>query len=272
MDEIRNADFFGLKVSIFSEDQLRGHIENCIIKRKQTVLYGYAFGTVPYFKKYPELYKHIESFDIMVTDGRWFYLLCKLNKIPLKIDISVPQLVKFILDIANKNGNSILLFGAKREINTEASQNIIKTYRNIKVYDGIDGYYKKDEESAIIERINKANPDILLIGISVPIKEKFVYTYRSNLKCSVIVPCGGVLDILAGHKFQTPPLIKKLGLASVIRTIQEPYRMIPIKLFQFYELFLRVFPSIICAKLLGKKFFIPSLYDIKEISSISDNG
>ena len=39
-----------------------------------------------------------------------------------------------------------------------------------------------EEEPIIVERIAKANPDILLIGIPTPIKEKFVARNSELLK------------------------------------------------------------------------------------------
>ena len=259
------VNFFGLKVSVFSKEELIESIEKCIDNKQGLVYYGWGFGTLPFFRKFPLLYKYANSFDIMVTDGRWFYLVCKLFRIPVKFEISIPNLVILTLRIAEAKGASLILFGAKKEINDRATRNIKISHPNINVYEGIEGYFNVDKEASIVDYINKRKPDILLVGISIPKKEEFIYKYRNRLGASLIVPCGGMIDVLACKTKQTPYIIKKLGLAGIYRLAQEPKRLIHIKATQFYEIFFRIFPSLFINVLIRNKkdFFIPSLYKIK---------
>ena len=53
MNKIKYLDFFGLKLSVFEVSELLEYTKEVISKKRKAVCYGYSFGTIPYFKKYP---------------------------------------------------------------------------------------------------------------------------------------------------------------------------------------------------------------------------
>ena len=61
--------------------------------------------------------------------------------------------------------------------------------------------------------------------MSSPLKEKFVYLYKSNLNIPLSIGVGGAIDILGEAKKLAPVFISKLGLEWFYRFIQEPKRM-----------------------------------------------
>jgi UDP-N-acetyl-D-mannosaminuronic acid transferase (WecB/TagA/CpsF family) len=117
MEEIKHLDFFGLKLSIFEDIQIIQTIDNHIQGGEKLICYGYNFGMFPYFKKYPEISEYSNQFDILLSDGRGYYLLSKLLGYPVKSDLSIPFLVNKILDLANEKHYSILLLGSKEGLN-----------------------------------------------------------------------------------------------------------------------------------------------------------
>ena len=218
MNKINNVDFFGLKLSVFEETELIQTIDTAIKDDEKLICYGYNFGMFPYFGKYPEIPRYSNQFDILVADGRGYYLFAKLLGFPVKSDLSIPFMVERVLNLAQKNAYSLLLLGAKEEINKKAAEQLRIKYPKIKVFDGHHGYFKEENEQQIVDLINLKKPDILLIGISSPMKERFASNWKDKLDCNIIIPCGGVIDILAGFKKHTPKLIKKMGFAWFYRT------------------------------------------------------
>jgi N-acetylglucosaminyldiphosphoundecaprenol N-acetyl-beta-D-mannosaminyltransferase len=225
MNIIKYVNFFGLKLSVFDNQEFINAVEATIAENKKLICYGYSFGIFPYFKKYPEIPEYANQFDILGTDGRGYYLLAKMLGYPVKSDISVPLMVDLILDLAQENIYSILLLGAKEVINKKATEKIRLKYPNIKTLEGHHGYFQEEDEHQIVDFINARKPDILLIGISSPMKERFAYKWKNVLDCKIIIPCGGVIDILAGLTKPIPRLIKKMGLAWFYRFVQEPRRL-----------------------------------------------
>lgn len=268
MKQIENVNYHGLKISIFDEIQLKENIVYFLENKMTKVFYGYSFATIPYFRKIPQLYLYANSFDILVNDGRIFYLFGKLLGFKFKSDISIPNLVFILLEIANEKNYSLMLFGGTQEVNEQATANIKKDYPNIRIIDGINGYYPDEKEPDIAEIIKSKSPDILLIGISSPKKERFAYRYKDKMNTGIIVPCGGVIDILAGKIKLSPKLIKKMGLATFYRIAQEPKRLFFLHTKIVLITLFKIMPvTLFRTKLLkNKNFSFPGIFGLENLA------
>lgn len=262
---MNSINFFGLKLSIIQLDLLKREIYYAIKTNKKKVIFGYSLGSIRILKKYPiMLYFGWEKADIMIVDGRGLYLLGKILGFPFKDDISIPQLSNIILDMANQHSFSVKLLGATKENNIKAVENIQRKYKNIRVLNGINGFFKEEEEQEIVNEINKHKPDILFVGISSPKKEEFINRWKDKLDVKIILLCGGVIDILAGDKIQTPLWLKKIGGASFFRFIQEPKRLYKYFFPFIFFLIFSFLPAIIINVIIKRRkdFSIPNFYKI----------
>ena len=261
---IETNSFFGLKYSLFNLQELKSEIILSIINNRKRVFYGYSLTLLPKFKHYPEIYSYSNKFDYFLADGKGYFYFLRLFGVKLKSDISLPDLVNILLEIANENKFSLLLLGADKKNNLIATENIKTKYPKANVLEGIDGFFSEPEEVFIIEKINLLNPDIVLIGISSPKKERIANEWKEKLNCKIIVPCGGVIDILAGKTKREPFFVKKLGLTWLYRVVQEPIRLFkPLFLGGISVLFFLI-PTILFEIKIkkNKNFSIPNFYGI----------
>src|SRR5580765_356612 len=130
MLDIKTENVFGLKVSVFTLDELKNSIKNFIKTKKQKVFFGYSLVLLPKFKTSPEIYTYSNKFDYFVADGKGMYWIYKMAGVPLKSDVSLPDLANIVLDLAEENKFSVLLLGAEEEVNQIATQNIKLKYPN----------------------------------------------------------------------------------------------------------------------------------------------
>ena len=233
---------FGLKVSNYSLKEVNKLFKQTIQTGTNIVIYGHSFGGIPNMKIHPELYAVVNTFDLLVCDGTPFNWFCNFSGFKLNTVMSIPDITNYALEYANKNHLKVLLFGAKKDINIQANKRLSLKYPAAHFLEGIDGYFNQSEEDKIVTSINKLAPDILLIGISTPIKERFAYKYKNDLKANIIIPCGGMIDIYAGITRQSPRLIKKMGLATAFRIIQEPRRLFWLHTWMVYETIFKIIP------------------------------
>lgn len=263
MNGIKYFDFFGLKLSIFDPHELTDYFLKVIRNNKKVICYGYSFGTLPYFKPYPEIAVYGNRFDVSVADGRGLFLFARLLGKPIKSDMSIPSMVDSLLELADKNNFSVMLLGARDDINLKATENLKNKFPGAAIIRGIHGYFKEFEEDIIVSKINKYSPDILLIGISSPKKERFAFLHSEELNCRIVVPCGGVIDILAGHKKRTPKFVKRAGLAWLYRFVQEPKRLFRDSIINSLSVLFRLIPTLLFKVyvLREKDFSIPKFYN-----------
>ncbi|MBU0740936.1 WecB/TagA/CpsF family glycosyltransferase [bacterium] len=222
---IQNYDLFDVKVTAFDTPDLMRFFEACIEEGGQAVCYGYSLTVFERFVHMPQLPKIANRFEIMAPEGRGFYLLWRMFGVPLRSDDSLPEITESLLELADARGFSVMLFGTDEVSNRIASDHIRARFPGAKVLPGMHGFYRPEEEQAVVRLINERNPNILLIGMSSPKKEEFVHRYRHELKASVLAPVGGTIDILAGKTKPIPRLVKKLSLTWLYRFFQEPRRL-----------------------------------------------
>jgi N-acetylglucosaminyldiphosphoundecaprenol N-acetyl-beta-D-mannosaminyltransferase len=81
------------------------------------------------------------------------------------------------------------------------------------------------ESSEVIEKINRADPDLVWVGLGAPKQEYWIQEHRGELHASVMIGVGAAFDFLSGNKSQAPRWIQRAGLEWLYRFIQEPRRL-----------------------------------------------
>ena len=85
--------------------------------------------------------------------------------------------------------------------------------------------FTSQEEPGIVAALADAKPDILLVGMSSPKKERFLARWSDQLGVSVCHGVGGSFDVLAGKVRRAPRGWQRLGLEWLYRVCQEPRRL-----------------------------------------------
>jgi len=262
MKVIKRQNFIGLSVSSFTQQELLSYIPQSVNNRGCNVFYGYSLWTIVNLQSIPQVVQYGEQADLLVADGRPFFLLARLHGLPLKYEISIPNLVLLCLDLAQKKGWSVFLFGAEEYVNQQAQVNLRKKYPNLKAIGGQNGFYQHTQLKDIRNEIAEFDPDILLIGLPSPIKEQLAVDWKSEHIGRIIIPCGGMIDVLGGKTKLTPKIIKKLGLASFYRFIQEPRRLFKKTLLLYFDVFFKFLPLYFWEVIVKRKrdFSLPDYY------------
>jgi N-acetylglucosaminyldiphosphoundecaprenol N-acetyl-beta-D-mannosaminyltransferase len=74
--------------------------------------------------------------------------------------------------------------------------------------------------------INQARPDILWLGLGVPLEQQFAIRNRQRLlNVGVIKTSGGLFDVLSGEKPRAPLWMINAGLEWAYRLYLEPARL-----------------------------------------------
>jgi N-acetylglucosaminyldiphosphoundecaprenol N-acetyl-beta-D-mannosaminyltransferase len=82
-----------------------------------------------------------------------------------------------------------------------------------------------EEDRAVVECINAAQPDIIWVGISTPKQERWMAAHVGRLSAPVLAGVGAAFDFQAGLKRQAPRWVQRSGLEWVFRLLMEPRRL-----------------------------------------------
>ena len=87
------------------------------------------------------------------------------------------------------------------------------------------GYFDRSENEAVVEEINAAAPDILLVGLGMPLQERWLMENRQRLDVGVALTGGAVFDYVSGRVRRGPRLLTRGGLEWLARLLAEPRRL-----------------------------------------------
>lgn len=219
-----------IPVHLFSEDDLNKTIlkisQN---KEKKTIFHANAYLIELANSKHNWLIDYFNSeVDYVMCDGSGIQFGAKLTnqKIPQKIAYNTWfwRFVKF----CKEHELSIYLLGAKPGIADQAATNLIQAAPGIKIHAN-HGYFNKEKgsigNSEVIEKINIAKPDILLVCFGMPTQELWVKENFQEIEAHTIMTGGGALDFFSGKVEVAPVIFSTFYLEWLFRLLQEPKRL-----------------------------------------------
>ncbi|NLM75836.1 MAG: WecB/TagA/CpsF family glycosyltransferase [Clostridiaceae bacterium] len=162
--------------------------------------------------------------DLLIPDGAGVVLASRILNKNLKEKVSGIDLVKRIFENTKKRPASFFILGGKPGVAEKAAINIYSEYPKAKIVGYHHGYFKEVQIPEIIDQINKAKPEILLVGLGAPKQEKWIHNHYKQLSCKLIMGVGGTIDVFAGTATLAPEFMRKAGLEWLYRLIKQPSR------------------------------------------------
>ena len=169
--------------------------------------------------------------DYLIPDGMSVVKACKWlhAKSQPKERIAGADLFEFEMNKLNSKGGTVMFMGSSEKTLAKIVQQAAKVYQNLKVVTYSPPYkaeFSDEDNKAIINAINSANPDLLWIGMTAPKQEKWTYSHWNDLHIHCHVgTIGAVFDFFAGNTKRAPQWWQEHGLEWLYRLIKEPRRM-----------------------------------------------
>ena len=175
-----------------------------------------------------DFYNILPEFDLITCDSQILYFATKLLGSPVKERVSGSDFFPLYYMHNKENADvKIFLCGgspgiadmAKNNINEKVGRKIIVgTYSPSFEFDK-----DPDEIQLMIDRINKSEATVLLVGLGGGRQEKFIVNYRDQFShVKTFLPLGGTIDYEA-RTFKRPSAwITEWGLEWLYRLIKEP--------------------------------------------------
>lgn len=117
--------------------------------------------------------------------------------------------------------------GGSRECVLQLKARALSKNPSLKILGLHDGYFKTDQEPALLEEINRLSPDFIWVGLGTPKQQSWIHRNRSLIPRGVIFAVGFAFDVNAGTKHDAPLWMQQLGLTWLFRLASEPRRLGP---------------------------------------------
>lgn len=186
--------------------------------------------------------------DLVVPDGMPLVWLGRQLGYPLKRRVYGPELMETFLRESGPRYRHFL-YGGAPGVPECLSRILSKRFQGIRFVGTYSPPFrlltsKEDEE--VVELINKAEPDVLWVGLGAPKQELWMYEHKESLRVPVMVGVGAAFDFLAGVKSQAPHWMKEHGLEWLWRLMSEPRR-----LWRRYLIYGSLFVSLVILEKMG---------------------
>ena len=184
-------------------------------------------GLIESYKDH-QLLQKVNKIDMVVPDGqpvRW--ALNALHHTQLKDRVCGPILTQWVLEASHHNALNVYLYGSTQATLDKFSQFIRQTYPKINICGIHTDRFREatpEEDVADIEKINRSEANIILVGRGCPRQEKWVSDHIGKVN-GVMMAVGAAFDFHAGNIKLAPKWMQDYGLEWFFRLVQEPQRL-----------------------------------------------
>jgi N-acetylglucosaminyldiphosphoundecaprenol N-acetyl-beta-D-mannosaminyltransferase len=201
------------------------------------------------FQHSPELRSAYEQASLVLVDGAPLVWTGRLFGLDLPERIAGSDLVPALFSASRRRTEPLTVFflGAAPGVAARAAVAAAEQYPNLRVVGTHSpplGFEHSAEEcDRILELVEKAAPQLLIVGFGAPKQELWTQRHRDRLRVPAVVCAGATIDFLAGARRRAPRWMRRAGLEWFFRMTHEPRRLGPRYVsdaLRFPRLFLRV--------------------------------
>jgi N-acetylglucosaminyldiphosphoundecaprenol N-acetyl-beta-D-mannosaminyltransferase len=138
-----------------------------------------------------------------------------------------PSYMEEILKVSVERGYRHYFYGSTEETLEKLFTKLNDCYPSIQIagmYSPPFRKLSKDEDEAIIERINETNPDFIWVGLGAPKQEIWMADHQGRVN-GFMVGVGAAFDYFAENISRAPKWMQKANLEWLYRLMQDPKRL-----------------------------------------------
>ena len=124
---------------------------------------------------------------------------------------------------------SLFFLGGREGVAEMAKAELLRRHAGLNIAGTHHGYFDKtfgsEGNRRVVESINQANPDILLLGFGVPQQERWLQENLVAMNAPVLVSVGALFDYLGGSTPRSPKWMSNHGFEWLWRLLHEPRRL-----------------------------------------------
>ena len=167
--------------------------------------------------------------EAVFCDGAGVMLAARIlgGRIPERITYA--DWIWHLAELASTRGLSLYFLGARPGVAQEAARRLRGRYPDLEIVGVRHGYFDHSaggaENEAVVEEINASSPDILLVGLGMPLQERWLMENVNRLDVGVALTGGAVFDYLSGRLRRGPRFLTESGFEWLARLLVEPRRL-----------------------------------------------
>jgi len=222
------VDVFGIGVTPTHYDEATAAILEAARQGLSAVVSCHAVHALITSSLDPGLAARVNTFEMITPDGqpvRWALNL--LHAANLAERVYGPELMLRVCRGAAAAGISIYLYGGRPGVTELLESRLSAMFPGLKIAGAETPPFSalsREENEAVIERINSSHARLVFIGLGFPKQDVFAHEHRDRIR-AVQICVGAAFDFHAGVKRMAPRWMQRWGLEWLYRLLSEPRRL-----------------------------------------------
>lgn len=171
--------------------------------------------------------ERVNAADLIVPDGMPLVWMQKWQGAKEATRVRANDLMIALCAYAERNYLTVGFYGGKQPVIDAIQKRAAKDFPKLKIAYAFSPPFRpltEAEDAEITAEINRAQPDILFMGLGCPKQENRMSAHRDKTK-AIMLGVGASFDFFAGNVKESPEWLGGLGLEWLFRLTQEPKRL-----------------------------------------------
>jgi N-acetylglucosaminyldiphosphoundecaprenol N-acetyl-beta-D-mannosaminyltransferase len=228
MAQFGRADILGVSVSAINMIQTIEAIDRWICQREQHYVCVTGVHGIMESQRDAKLKQIHNNAGLVTPDGMPLVWLSRLQGLPWVERVYGPDLMLAVCQHSVLTKYRHYFYGGDQGVAETLVSRLRQQFPGLQVAGSWSPPFRAltpAEDEEIVQRINRAEPDIVWVGLSTPKQEYWMHEHLGRLSAPVMVGVGAAFDFHAGVKKQAPRWMRRSGLEWSFRLMSEPRRL-----------------------------------------------
>ena len=226
---IKAVDILGVSVHSLTVEELHTAIADVIESSQRALVLNVNVNCMNLALAHPWLHRFLNEAPIVFCDGAGVMLGARIlgHRIPERITYAdwIWQLAAFV----EPRHFSWFFLGARPGVAETAAARLQERFPALRIEGIQHGYFDKrpgsQENEAVVRHINRVKPNILVLGMGMPMQEKWLMENWEKLEANIALTGGAIFDYLSGELKRAPQWMTQNGMEWLGRLLIEPGRL-----------------------------------------------
>lgn len=157
----------------------------------------------------PALTRFLQGVDCCYADGKGVVWGAALLGHHLPERMTGADWIYGLADRAAQEGWRLAWLGGEPGVSAAAAAALVERFPALQVVATEHGFHPTDgpELQELLDRLNAARPDLLLVGMGTPLQERWVDAHRAQIQAPVVWCVGATADFVSGHVSRGPAFL-----------------------------------------------------------------
>ncbi|MDJ0927458.1 MAG: WecB/TagA/CpsF family glycosyltransferase [Gammaproteobacteria bacterium] len=170
----------------------------------------------------PEYRRILNAAHRVYGDGTGVRMAARQRGVEMLDNLVGTDLLPELFRTTADQGHSYFLLGGTKQTAERAAAACAARFTGWKLAGFRHGYVGDGDEKSVLQAINDAGADLLLVAMGNPLQECWIDRHRQQLAVAVAIGVGGLFDHWAGNLTRAPLWMRRIGIEWVQIMLQQP--------------------------------------------------